>query len=202
MAQILLFNCLLCKLKDVDYKSRNTQQECVGARARPHHPREPNPQTGGVVPREPGTTAPTQPSRPATGTPEPDPPYRPQGSAAGRRQTHPAEDRAREKQGTARPQASERPHPTRAERRDAPPEGPRDSPQPDGKTTPAPPATGPPRAHPPPPESAARPAPGHPTQTGRRRTTQAQGHGNHPPHPQGPQRWRWNNQQPPRRAPP
>ncbi|XP_061899685.1 basic proline-rich protein-like [Entelurus aequoreus] len=154
---------------------RNVRKQlavCAGARVRPQPPRESIPQTVGVVPREPGATAPTQPSRTATGTPEPGPPRHPQGPAAGRRQTHPAEDKAQEKQGAARPQASERPHPTRTERRDAPPEGPGDPPQPDGKTAPAPPATGPPRAPPPLPESAARPAHGHHTQAGRHRTTQ------------------------------
>ncbi|XP_061776298.1 uncharacterized protein LOC133568410 isoform X2 [Nerophis ophidion] len=81
------------------------------------------PKTASAAPMEHGTTGPTQPGQPATGTPEPGLQCHPAGPAVGYRQTRPAEDKAREKQGTPRTLANKRPHPTWAKRRDAPPRG-------------------------------------------------------------------------------
>ncbi|XP_061882090.1 proline-rich proteoglycan 2-like isoform X2 [Entelurus aequoreus] len=75
-----------------------------------------------------------------------------------------------EKQGTASPQTSGRPHPTQTERQDALPGGPRDSPQPDGKTAPPHQQPGPHEPNPPPTGEHSRARPSPPTQVGRRRT--------------------------------
>ncbi|XP_061883591.1 testis-expressed protein 9 isoform X2 [Entelurus aequoreus] len=96
---------------DVFNDGDNEGKVCAGSKVRPQPP------------REQGITGPTQPGLPATGPPESGPMCRLVGPAAGHRQTRPAEDKARDKQGTASPQVSERPHPTRAERRDALPRG-------------------------------------------------------------------------------